>query len=256
MPSWTPQRPLHIFDKLGVGQAWPLTITQVAGRGRAARMLGNIDMQTSLRPAGAIALASILAASLLAATPALATKPVHDPKSKDYVFDFNAYCDDCSAEAGQDEYGEGVLTLKGVTNLSDLSNINFVDFTYSSSKTGDLDINTISKFTGDFSNLNAVTVDIEGSFTAPPCAEKGCEKTKGSPLSYIFVTSTTVDDGPNWSLSIAKGNKTPKNADLGAAYSWTAASVPEPVSWALMIAGFGLAGAQVRMQRRNARRAA
>lgn len=214
-------------------------------------MLGDIEMQTSRRAAGAIAMASVLAVGLLAATPASAAKP-KGPKTGDYVFDFMALCTDCTATAGgAPEYGEGVLKLKNVIDLSALTLGNFVDFTYSSNLVGDIDIDDPTVFTGNFSDLSQASVHIVGGSTpVEVCDGKKCRKPKGS-VTWEFETSTSFDDGPEWSLGKGKGGKKPKNADYGDAYSWTAGSVPEPAAWALMIAGFGLAGVRLRSERRR-----
>lgn len=207
-------------------------------------------MQISRGAASAAALASVLAAGLMTATPALATKGEPPPKAgSDYVFDFTGTCSDC------DGVGTGVLTLTGVTDLSALTTSNFVDFSYSSNKVGDIDITDISAFSGDFSDLSQVSVDIEGSTAGVVgCPDKGCPTAK-DPTSWVFVTSTTLD-GPSWSLALDDGKGGgPTKADFGAAYSWTGGAVPEPASWVLMIAGFGLAGARLRSDRRRFARA-
>jgi hypothetical protein len=200
-------------------------------------------MQIRHNAVGAFTLASVLALGLLAATPAAATKGGKDVL---IVYDFDGLCTDCSAAAGVSEDGMGVLTLKNVTDISDVTAQNFVSFNYTSNLVT-LDLTSV--------------LSLSANFTVPATAYVSLTAATGDPRiagSAIWSLVTDSSSGQSWTLTKV-GDGGPQGAgngvfDYGAAYSWTSASVPEPVSWALMIVGFGLAGAQVRLQRRQDRR--
>lgn len=185
---------------------------------------------------------------LLTATPASAT-------SLTYI-DFVGTCDDCA------NFGLGVLTLQNFTSGA-LTAANFVDFTYQSSLLSfDITSSTLQGFNATFGALPGLdAVDIQQTLQTNP---------DGSQSAFEFTTNLSSSSFPNglWRVDVSipapGGSTLPAgggggvNFDVGEAYSYTlaqgpglltAGGVPEPATWALMIAGFGLAGAGLRRRR-------
>jgi hypothetical protein len=123
-------------------------------------------------------------------------------------------------------------------------NINTLSFAYS--------LDATSLITGSYTNFT--TLD----FTANPTGSTGARDGNIGRTSIMgTITGLTLAQGDSillrWSGANASGN------DHGLAiddFSLTANTntIPEPASWAMLIAGFGLVGAAARNQRRRQRR--
>jgi len=76
-------------------------------------------------------------------------------------------------------------------------------------------------------------------------------------LDFYWTDTKVVDDDVYWAFTFDDGNQNPRVPQQGRdsrAYVWLVhdgdiAAVPEPGTWGLMIAGFGLAGAALRRRR-------
>lgn len=144
-------------------------------------------------------------------------------------YTFAGTCSDC------DGTGYGVLTLQGYTPGEEITDDNFVSFTYSSNLVSTaFDRSELAYIQGDLETLPGPNYVTFGS------TEEG---------NYFDFFSTS---GGFWCL----GYGLACTADYGGSHVWDVASsqgsVPEPLTWALMVSGFGLVGTQVRAARRAA----
>ena len=148
-----------------------------------------------------------------------------------YVYNFKGTCaaNDCTG------FGVGQLTLN--TSSTTFSSSNFVSFTYMSNLVN-FTISSPTEF-----------VTTSGSLINLP----GPAQTLIQDATYTFVSNlsgswsvgrtvfATVDPGPIELL---------QDDDNGPTSVWTAAAgVPEPASWAMMIAGFGAVGCAMRRRK-------
>lgn len=164
--------------------------------------------------------AAVLAASMLswAAAPGASAVTVAPANS---VFDFNGVCSDCTGVV------HGRLTLANYTLGSQITSSNFVSFFYDG-----------SDIMGSFSIRPSESLLATGSITAAAPAGQDVYLDDGI---HNFFT----DHGGGW--SIGEGGR---NADYGSVHSFAlAATVPEPASLALLLAGVISAGLASRRQR-------
>ena len=199
-----------------------------------------------LRTAASGLAAAMLAGTLFGAGPAAASGPLT-------VIDFTGTCSDCAGT------GVGVLTVQNF-GTGVLNDSNFVSWTYTSNLvTYSLTQASFHAFSADFSAglPGLAAVSIETATTVPPVSSDGAY--------HDFMSSLTANPftGSDWTvdgfipapggveLPVSGGGVI--NDDQGPSYTWRVeGSVPEPATWALMIAGFGLAGAALRRERRRA----
>ncbi|WP_363182263.1 PEPxxWA-CTERM sorting domain-containing protein [Sphingomonas quercus] len=138
---------------------------------------------------------------------------------------FSGTCLDC----GADTSATGVLTLSDYTLGDTLSVGNFVSFVYSSAIYPTLTIDTITSIAGAITGNGANNVAFFGMSGGD---------------NYYFGSAVRAG---SWTLT----NIFPQ--DVGINGSWTAldatSAVPEPAAWALMILGFGVAGASLRRRK-------
>ncbi len=159
--------------------------------------------------------------ALTSSSSAMATAAV---PAADYTFNFSGQCSDC--------VGTGAATLN-VTNYvpgAALDNSNFVSFSYAGTDLlAAYSFNTVDFFSGN--------IDLAPGFYNVSIIH--------SP--YQFLTNTEGD----WSTT----GPVPVDMvdDFGLAGTWsgalTTAGVPEPATWAMMLAGFGLIGAAMRRRK-------
>lgn len=150
-------------------------------------------------------------------------------------FQFKGQCGDCTG------YGVGTLTVQGYTPGTALDSSNLVDFTYSSNLMPVFDINP----TNDFLSVDSLSGNIS-------TAQGFYDIHVSSSLFGLFggdyfdsSTDGTWDAGNSFFFPFS-------DQDHGTNGLWNPAGVPEPASWALMIAGLGLMGGMLRFGRRSA----
>ena len=151
-----------------------------------------------------------------ATTPVLAVTPVAISQ-----FTFNGDCGDCTGT------GTGTLTLQNYTLGNSLDVSNFVEWTYTSNLVS-YDITQVGYMYGVLDNLpGPANVSFgTGQIDAPP-----------------FFFSSFTGEGNFWNT----GDQRPR--DYGPDHTWALAAAPEPASWAMMVAGFGMIGAMVRRRK-------
>lgn len=131
------------------------------------------------------------------------------------TYDFTGLCFDCANPLG-------VLTLKNYALGDSITTSNFVSFSYSSS---------VLSFS--ITNPNSVS----GSIATIP----GPNDFNIYDDAHSFLSTSTLP----WFWNVDNDGI---SADYGFLGGWSAA--PEPASWALMVLGFGLAGATLRSRKR------
>lgn len=147
-----------------------------------------------------------------------------------YTYNFQGACaaNDCTG------FGVGLLTLN--TSSTTISASNFVGFSYMSN---------LVNFT-IYGNTNGAMAS--GSLTALP----GPDYTLFSDNSYTFTSSSSGGWSVGRTILISAGS----DEDRGATSIWAAgpaavAAVPEPATWAMMLAGFAMIGMAMRSRNRT-----
>ena len=142
-------------------------------------------------------------------------------------YTFTGACDDCTG------VGTGTLVLQNYQEGDDLTLDNFVEWTYSSNLLS-VDITSVDYIDGSLADLpGRANVDF-GNYV-----------TNGD-LSPFYFSSSTEDGSFNWDTGYLI------TYDHGADHTWSLAAssaAPEPGTWAMMVGGFGLAGATVRRKK-------
>lgn len=168
--------------------------------------------------------AAVLACGM--STSSFATAAVEAPTVQAYSFAGD--CGDC------DGIGHGTLTLQNYTQGSEITEANFVSFTYESNLIEtSFDRSSLGSIAGELTNLPGPN---DVSFFANEDAD-----------FFRFFSYS----GGAWCL----GTGLACTADEGDTHIWSLAatgSVPEPLTWALMVSGFGLIGTQLRAARKLA----
>lgn len=178
--------------------------------------------------------------ALVAASPAAAINVVPGPVATQQDYTFTGNCNDCTNS-------QGVLTLQGYRpgTGQQITADNFVSFTYSSSifdpattitpDSGDILIS------GDLENLpgqNDFSLEVYSTDTFLYDQEQ----------TFVFRSSS---DG-----FFCVGYECNPSLDIGTSHTWdavdTTGGVPEPMTWALLLGGFGMIGYQLRAVRRIA----
>jgi hypothetical protein len=161
--------------------------------------------------------ALLLAFGLLAAGPAYSVTTITT-----YTFAglcTNSYCDNGPMPG----HGIGVLTLENYTPGDPLAASNFVDFSYLTGSTFEIQLFAFESISGSLPGVfpSAASVDIEGN---------------GAPHGELsFITSAKGSWCAQYGNSMC-------NVGSGPSSSW---SVPEPSTWTMMLLGFaglGFAG--------------
>ena len=185
----------------------------------------------------------------LSASPALAVTV-----SANSTYYFRGNCTDC---APANTPALATLVLQNYTAGMQLTDANFVSLTYNSN---------IASFNSSLAvtpqPLNHIT-GMLGATTGPYYVYFTQDYASGTPVgSDATVTSfQTNTDGsffyrqdkaitPTF-LSLALRNNDQGDNGAWSPVAFSTAAVPEPATWGLMVAGFGLAGAALRRQRRQ-----
>lgn len=161
--------------------------------------------------------------------------------AQDYTFYFSGQCDDCGKTATPGVFGtgyaSGVLKLKDYTIGNWITYKNWDSFSFTSDKLGTLvstEINGINS--NGFSSVDAVYGNIDVQFK------------NNNGLWYIFSTYLPANGLPQGAWYIAQTGA--PALDYGYKYQWsTTAPVPEPETYAMLLAGLGLIGGIARRRK-------
>jgi hypothetical protein len=143
------------------------------------------------------------------------------------TWNFEAPCWFCSDDT---IVGTATLTLQNYVKGSAITTDNFVGFTYTSADLGTLTISPQD-------SISYIAGSMPGSQPFPQWANFEVDWTAASGGSHFFASQG--GDGVSWNVD---------NVDGGIPFTWSSPA-PEPASWALMVGGFGLAGAALRRRR-------
>lgn len=154
--------------------------------------------------------------------------------AQDYTFYFSGQCDDCGKTATPGVFGtgyaSGVLKLKDYTIGNPITYNNWDSFSFTSDKLGTL-------FSTNFDGWNSY------GFTSTEATH--------ARIFFPFMTNDSLwhhfGTDPNGQWSIQEGYVP---LDYGFKYQWsTTAPVPEPETYAMLLAGLGLIGGIARRRK-------